>query len=388
MNRFIETIFVGFGAMFAQAIALVPTGLYVFVVATVVLFQNEARTDWGGIVSDSLIGPTTPDAAFDGLNMTVTAPLTGDRQLGDPVFFEPSDFVTVIRSVETYAWVETVTESTDRQWGGGAEVTREIVYSLQWTGDPLHSDGFRYPEGHENPRPRFDDHFEFSELRLGEWILNPMQSLVLYNEPVRPGSVRWTPEGAALRYVADEDGNNGVYYYGDADPGAPRVGDTRLNFNVVPSGITMTAIGYGAGHSIGGIEWFNDIALVPVLPGGRDDAYAFMGGIFQLSVWFGRLGGTLAVLFGLWLVVGPLFAVLDIAPPVGIIARICAAFVLLPFAIAWSGLVIFFSQMIHSWFMLSILGFLVYLWIRTKIDHAREIRANARARVFHRSHAR
>ena len=385
MNRFIETTFVGLTAMVGQAVALVPTGIYVFAAATLVLYQNEARTDWAGVVNDSVIGPESPDAAFDGLDMTVTAPLTGDRPLGDPVFFEPGDYVTVIRSVETYAWAETIRESVDRQWGGGAEVTTEIVYSMEWVADPLHSDGFRYPEGHENPRPRFDDHFEFSEMRLGGWILNPMQSLVLYNEPVRPGSVRWTAEGAALRYVADEDGNNGAYYYGGADPYAPQLGDTRITFHVVPSGITMTAIGYGAGPTIGGIEWFKDVALVPVVPGTRDDAHAFMGGIFALTVWLGRIGGALGVLFGLWLVVGPLFAILDIVPPVGVLARVCAAFALVPFALAWTALVIFFSQLIHSWFMLSVLGFLIYLWVRTRIDRAREERANARARVFHRT---
>jgi hypothetical protein len=388
MNRFIDTSFVALTAIVGQAIALVPTGLYVLVAATIVLFQNEARTDWGNVVSDSLIGPVAPDTAFDGVNMTVTAPLTGDRAVGDPVFFEPGDFVTAIRSVETYAWVETVTESVDRKWGGGAEVTTETVYTLEWASDPLHSDGFRYPEGHENPRSRFDDHFELSELRLGEWVLNPMQSLILYNEPVRPGTVRWTPEGAALRYVADEDGSNGAFYYGDADPHAPRVGDTRMTFHVVPSGVTMTAVGYGAGHSIGGIEWFDSVALVPVLPGGRDDAQAFMGGIFQISVWLGRVGGAIGVLFGLWLVVGPLFAILDIAPPIGILARICAAVALIPCSLAWAALVVFFSQLLHSWFMLSVLGFLIYLWVRTAIDRRREERANCRARVFYGSRAK
>ncbi len=385
MHRFIETIVVGFAAMLGQAIALVPTGLTIFVAASIALFQNEARPDWGDVVESSLVGPTSPDEQFDGLDMTVTAALRSDRQVGDPLFFAPGDFVRVIRSVETYAWNETITESTEHNWGGSATITTEVNYHLAWTGDPLHSDGFRHPEGHENPRPRFDDHFDSGEIQLGGWTLNPFQSILLYNEPVKPGAVDWTDEGDALRYVPSDDDKSGFYYHGDASPHSPQLGDTRIAFYVVPTGVTMTAVGYGAGDTLGGIEWFENVALVPVVPGGRDDAKAFMGSIFGLTVWVVRIGGALAILLGLWFIVGPLFAVLDIIPPLGLLSRVCAGFILVPFAIGWAAFVIFLSQIVHSIFMLTVAGFLAYLYIRTVWDRRTEERENARARVFYKA---
>lgn len=383
MNRFIDTTLVGFSAMLAQAVALVPMGFYLCGVATLVLFQNEAREDWGSMVSDTVVGPTAPDAAFDGINMTVTAPLNADRPIGDPLFFEPGPFVTVIRSVETYSWVERVSETVDRKWGGSADITTETTYHLEWTAEPPHTADFRYPDGHENPRPRFDDHFTFANMQLGGWTLNPAQTLILTNEPVLPDSVRWTEEGAALRYVVEPDGSRGAYYYGDANAAAPQLGDTRMTFHVVPSGVTMTAVGYGAGHTIGGLDWFKGLELVPVVPGSRQDVENFMGGLFQITRWLGRIGGVVAVFFGLWLLIGPLFAVLDIAPPIGLAARIIAGLVVVPAALAWSGIVIIFSQILHSWVMLTLLAFLLYLWLRTAIDRRRERRANDRVRAFH-----
>ncbi|MFT6400146.1 MAG: hypothetical protein ACJAYU_004916 [Bradymonadia bacterium] len=385
MNRFIETLTVGFSAMFAQAIALVPTGLTILVAASIALFQNEARPDWGEMVESSEVGPTSPDEQFDGVDMTVTAALRSDRLVGDPTFFEPGDFVRVIRSVETYAWNETISESTEHNWGGGATITTEVDYHLAWTGDPLHSDGFRYPEGHTNPRPIFDDHFDSGEMLLGGWSLNPFQSIVLYNESVKPSSVSWTPEGEALNYVPSDDDKSGHYYYGAASPHAPQLGDTRISFFAVPTGITMTAVGYGAGETLGGIEWFENLALVPVVTGGREEAQAFMGSIFGLTVWVVRIGGALAVLLGLWFIVGPLFAVLDIIPPLGLVARICAGFLLLPFAAGWAAFIVFLSQLVHSIFMLSVAGFLAYLYVRTVWDRRREERENARARVFYKA---
>ena len=382
MNRFIDTKIVGFAALFAQALALVPTGFYLFGIATIVLYQNEARTDWGDMVSKTVVGPASPDSAFDGVDMTVTGALTADREIGDPIFFEPGPFVTVVRSVETYAWVERVDQSVERRWGGSAEVTTETTYHLAWVAEPAHTEDFRYPEGHENPRPRFDDHFTFSDMQLGGWTLNPAQTLILANEPVLPGSVRWTDEGAALRYVVEPDGNRGAYYYGGANPAAPQLGDTRMTFHVVPSGVTMTAVGYGAGETIGGLDWFKGVELVPVLPGSRQDVVGFMGGLFQITRWLGRIGGTIAVFFGLWLLIGPLFAVFDIAPPVGLAARVVAGIFVVPAAIAWSGLVMIVSQILHSWVMLTILAFLLYLWVRTAVDRRRERRANDRARAF------
>ena len=151
MNRFVDTITIPFAASIAQAVALVPTGLFLFGMSTAVLFSNEGRTDFGDLVAGAQALDPESIKSREGQLATLSGALRVDEPLGDAEYWDPGKFAAAIRIVETWAWTERVTRQERRNWGGGREVDTLTEYALDWTATPLTPERMRYPEGHENP---------------------------------------------------------------------------------------------------------------------------------------------------------------------------------------------------------------------------------------------
>lgn len=355
-HRFVETATVGLVASVTQAIALVPTGLFLLATCTALLWNNEARTGFDDMVRASVEAPADRAGGLDGELVTVTGVLGTSNPIGDPVFFAPADRAAVVRTVEMFAWQEVVSTETRKLWGGSREVDTITEYSLGWTSAPFPPNWMRHPDGHENPPLPFDTaQFVPERLSIGAWSLDPMESLVLDGRPVLPEDVAWTEAGQRLRYSED-----GWYYLDGASSSAPTLGDVRVRFVVAEAGGTFTAAGLAAGDALRGNPWFEGVRIVPVIPGDRNNAIQTLGAISGLLTWIGRLAGALGILAGLAMLSAPLFAVLDIIPPLGLVARIVAAIAMIPVAIFWSGLVIGLSQILHSTGFLIIAGVLLF----------------------------
>lgn len=355
MHRFVETAFVPFFATLAQAVALVPTGLFVVVMATVFLFQNEAGVGLEDFGRSTAVAPADRTAGPQREAVTVTATVSPSVDVGDPVFFRAPGTALVTRDVQVWAWDEAVSQTSKAQWGGGRETTTVYEYEQRWVSNPMAPEAMRYPDGHENPRaPYASATFVPESFHLGAWRLDPMWVQSLAGSVVQPTDVEWSPVGERLTYDAED----GWYYL---DRGAtPALGDVRVRFGRLPSNVEVTAIGVRDGAELAPVEWTEGIALVPLFPGSRTDAIQMLGALDATLLWIFRIGGAIAVLFGLVLIVSPLFAVLDIAPPVGVIARIGAAIVLIPSALGWSVTVICVSQMVRNPIVLIIVGVLLY----------------------------
>ena len=370
-HRFVETVSVAFGATFAQALALVPTGLTVLVACTVLLWQNEARRDWRDILDDAEIGDAQRPTLGDGAFASVTAALAVDAPVADDAFFASDRYAQVQRVVETYAWTERVEEEVERRWGGGRDIHTIYSYEQGWTGEVFPSDGFRYPDGHENPRPEWGTRlFAADAYRLGSWTVNGEHALPLVSVPIMPADVTWTGAGESLRF----DEGCECYYIGGASPDTPRVGDQRVRFVGVPQGLKVTAFGNAYGAQLGPREWVDGIGFVLLLPGSRSDALDFAGALHTILLWLGRFAGVVAIWFGLTLVIAPLFAVFDIVPPVGAVLRFTFSIVLLPVAIIWGGAVISASMVLHNPVLLALALFALYLVGRFALDRRREKR--------------
>lgn len=370
-DRFVETASLGFGATFMQALALVPTGLTLIVACTMLLWQNEARQDWRDLLDESEIGdparPAVPDASFT----SVTGSVGVDAPVSDGAFFTSDRYAQVQRIVETYAWQEGVTQEVERKWGGGRDVHTVYTYERAWAGEVIPSDGFRYPDGHENPRPDWGTRvIAADEYRLGAWRIAGEHALPLVGVSILPSDVEWTDAGRTLRYDAEAD----WYYVGDASSSSPEVGDQRIRFVAVPTGIEMTAFGTAYDHQLAPREWIDGIGFVLLLPGSRADALDFAGALHTIVLWVGRLLGILAIWLGLTLVVAPLFAIFDIIPPLGALLRFTISLVLLPVAILWGGAVISVAVILHNPVLLGLAIFALYLITRFYIDRRKERR--------------
>lgn len=379
MHRFVETAFVPFFATLAQAVALVPTGLFVVVMATVFLFQNEAGIGLEDFGRSTATAPADRTDGPQGEAVTVTATVSPSVDVGDPVFFRAPGTALVSRDVQVFAWDEGVSQSSKAQWGGGRETTTVYEYEQRWVSNPMPPEAMRYPDGHENPRaPYASATFVPESFHLGAWRLDPMWVQSLAGSVVQPTDVEWSAVGQRLTYDA-EDG----WYYLDRSA-TPTLGDVRVRFVRLRADVEVTAIGVRDGSELAPVEWTEGIALVPLFPGTRAEAIQMLGALDATLLWIFRIGGALAILFGLVLIVSPLFAVLDIIPPVGMVARFGAGVVLIPVALGWSVSVICVSQMLRNPVVLIIVGVLAYgvfraWWAARKARRDMDAVANAPA---------
>lgn len=366
-HRFVETITVSFGAAVVQAVALVPTGLFLVWTATGVLWNNEARTGFDEVAEQAAVAPVDRAGGFDGELVTVTGSLQGSAPVGDPVFFERGEYASVVRAVEMYAWQENVRTETRRNWGGSYDQDTITEYRLGWTAEPYPPGWMRYPDGHENPpMPHQSSRFGPERLSIGAWTLDPMFSLVFDGAPVAPGDVTWTEAGRRLRHADD-----GWYYLDGADADAPQLGDVRVRFVVARTGGRYTAVGVGSSGTLTPHSWLEGVAVVPVFPGDRANAIASLGALHGLLVWVIRIGGALAILLGLALINAPVFAILDVVPPLGIAARFLSTILLVPIALGWTVLVVCASQLLHSTGLLIIAGVLLFGVVMAWLDGRR-----------------
>lgn len=353
-HRFVETVLIGFIAVFVQAAAMVPTGVSLFGMSTSALFKNEARESLADRVSRARTARADRAGGHDGKLVTVTGALEASTTLGDPVFFEPSGYAGVIRQVEMFAWEERVSTKQRRLWGGGRQVDTITEYRTGWTSSVLPTRQMKHPEGHDNPpMPWSSARFVPESLRVGAWTVDPMDALVLDGRPVEPADVRWTDAGARLALSDD-----GWYYADGALPDAPRVGDVRVRFLVIPTGGEVTAVGMGRGDSLTPAAWGGGIGAVAVLPGDRGAAIGAFRALDAAIVWVVRIGGTIGVFASFALVTGPIFAVLDIVPPLGFVARLLAVPIGVIASLGWTAVVIGTSQIAHSTGFLLMLGVL------------------------------
>ena len=375
MHRFVTTTFIGLWAVLCGAAALIPVAGQLLVGGTMVLWQNEMRPDFEDVVAASVPVDARRTGTHDGTFVSVTAPLTTQDLQNDPTFFESDGFYSVVRVVETYAWVEQRSERRSKRWGGGQQVDTVIEYVQRWTDTPLPPDAFEHPEGHENPTPAYRTQIGAPLTgQVGAWNIAPAATLVLAGQPLDEADVRWTPLGRAL--TAAEDGWR--YDRAGAEQDAV-IGDQRFRWVVIPSGDEVTVFGDAAGDWIGPHAWVDGLAVAIAVPGGRAEALNLFHGLHLIALWAVRLAGTIAIWLGLMWLVGPALVLVDVIPPLGTGVRVLVGLVFGVVAVLWTAALVTVSNIVQSPLMLLLLAGLAYIVIRAWWDHRREQREFERA---------
>jgi hypothetical protein len=234
------------------AVALVSVGS-LLPVATIL--RREGVNDLALLATSARpLDPQQPSTADVGHLVTVTGPLQTEPPIGD-TYLRPGHYVLVERRVEMRSWQE-------RREG------LKVAYDLIWTGSPSPSEGFKQPDGHENPPRRIGNDKWFADMVKVGRVLVP-----------RPA---WDPTPVALTASQVQRGRlvAGWLYPPDVDPVHPRPGDARIAYWGVPAGRLVTAVGV-LGKD-GNLTPYRDArtarypgaggALFDVLPGDRDQA--------------------------------------------------------------------------------------------------------------------
>lgn len=283
---------------------LILGSMAAFVAATVVLWTNEGRVDFGRVGAASIpIEAAAFDPTREGAFVAATGVLEADAPVGDGAFVHPGPWLAVERAVEMFAWEE--------RSEGGDENSTSYSYRTEWTDDPADSSTFAQPEGHANPPPAVSPGvFRPDRGRLGAYRVD-LRSLDL------PAGERLVLDREQVILGSDRALSGEYIFVGAGSLAAPQVGDVRIRFQIVPSGRNAVVFGQVAGDVI--VPYFHRERnrLYRAFFSGREDALAEMGAEYRFALWGMRVAGLILYWGSLLLIFSPVTRLLGGVPLLG-----------------------------------------------------------------------
>jgi hypothetical protein len=317
------------------------------------LWWNEGQPDLSILAQASVaVDATQMDLNTEGQFVAVTGTLDSKTTLADDPWMQSGNYISLYRRVEMYAWEEsTSTTETEDTFGGGSTTSTTYSYNKTWTESPSNSSNFEYPAGHENPSKPINSLSQTVETAsIGAYEIAAQQMTLPSGERVTPKPAT-LPEGYVLQ---------GDYIFNRTEAASnPAIGDIRISFEALKSGVTVTALGQQQGknivrHKVDKQEFYR------VFMGSRDDALATLHTEYMIRIWLIRIFGILGIFVGLQLIVGPVGRILGV---IGILGKaVDGIFGLINFilAITIGFTVIIISQIFHNiWLLLIIIALII-----------------------------
>jgi hypothetical protein len=350
-DRFTETTSQSWFSRIGESIKSVLIGLLMFVASFPLLFWNEGRAvrtarsltqGSGSVVS---VPADAVDPSHEGKLVHVTGPVTTSGPAADPELGVEAQGLKLVRKAEMYQWVESKKSETHKKLGGGEETVTTYEYKRDWSGDAVDSSAFKHPEGHENPGafPVESQTFAAADPKVGAFTLAPEQIDQLNDGkdvPVGEEALANLPEELSDRAKI----SSGAFYLGD-DPAAPKLGDTRISYQVVAPAV-VSVIGAQTGQTFAPWQAEAGDTVFLVDEGTHAAAEMFQAAQSANAVmgWILRAVGFLLMFLGLALVFKPISVFADVVPlfgtmlgaGLGLFAFLIALFLsLVTIAIAW-----------------------------------------------------
>jgi hypothetical protein len=206
-------------------------GVAMLCVVAVIVWYGVARLGWRPqnlTVTPPAEKTVIVDAANEGRKISVSGKLGAPAAARDPELSISVDTILLLRSVEMYQWRE--------QCSGN-----DCRYDATWSAQPIDSEKFRTPAGHENPHfPFTSARFSSGPVKLGGYIVDPQliaEQVTPVNHPVHVSDL---PPNLAVTF-RDADG---ILVTGD--PANPKVGALRVSYRAAPStAVTVSGVQRG-----------------------------------------------------------------------------------------------------------------------------------------------
>ena len=360
-----------------ESIKGIVVGLIFFVIGFPVLWFNEknsAETIAGlnQLMKETVtVDSSSVNAEFEGRPVHLSGSADTDEVLSDGRFGVSAPAIKLIRDVKMYQWQENRKSETKKKLGGGEETVTTYSYSKVWSKEPIDSGQFneRGRAGHQNPpMPYLSKTHQAKDVSLDAFRLSPfLVGQMNQHEPLALDSEQRGRLPADMRAKLKDDGPG---YYQGADPGAPQIGDLRINFHVVNPG-TVSIIAKQVGDSFEKFYAKNgkSFGLLEMGQVSKENVVQVARGKNKLFTWLLRFVGWLVMFLGLALVLKPLSVLADVVPMIGnvvgfgtglIAAIIAAGISLLVIAVAW----VVYRPLLSIPLAILAIGLIIYAFTR------------------------
>ncbi len=368
-NQFTSITTTGFGSRIMGAIVGVPIGLLLIFGSCIMLYWNEGRTDYSKIAQTSV--PVQADHVSQSQNgkfVSVTGKLTG-QNISDGAYLRSGSYVAVQRTVEEYAWVEQQHTQSHNNVGGSQTNTTTYTYTEEWVDQPADSTSFQHPQGHQNPPKALNDKLvSATSSTVGAYSFDPqtiklpsLQDITLSSSntnlnpmasPAAPNTLQSTDSGTSAKATSSplssvQLASTQYLYGGSGSLESPRLGDIRISYKALPSGLTGTVFGQVNNGSLAAYTDKNSHTLYDLFLGDRQTAIATLHSQYETLTWILRGAGIVAIWIGLMMLLAPLDTLLDFIPIMGEVGGVVSLVITFPIALLFGGTVIIIGYTMH-----------------------------------------
>lgn len=301
----------GFLNKIGNSIASIPAGIIILVMGILVLAGNE-KTNVKNIkdvkelrnqVVD--ISSEKVDSKYEGKLVALYGKLNyGETPLVDTTFNVKANTPKMVRVVEMYQWVEEKTETDDK-------IT--YSYSKEWSKDLIDSSEFNTTNGHVNPNAlpyEGETYVVEDELKVGAFtLINSFKDQLSTGKEYKNYDEVTLPEGYTI---------NNKYITSSADPANPAVGDIRISY-LINDYKDVSVLGKQIDNTIGKYDSKNNQTYAKLYEGTKNstDMINSIESGNKFSKWFKRILGTLMIIVGVGLILGPITTLIGFIPFLG-----------------------------------------------------------------------
>lgn len=232
-----ETTKISYGQNIKNALSGMIAGIILFLISFVVLWVNEGN-NVAQIYKANYMEKNAVEISADTINrendnklVQLSGKAITDANLTDGII-SVQDAFALKRTVEMYQWKEDVKTETKDNLGGSTTETKTYTYEKVWSSHEINSSEFKR-SGYTNPKFPIQSEEIYAETgNLGAFNLTSKQTNAMSEYS------KYTDLPKKDEYKIFE----GSYYKG-YDPLSPAIGDIRITYKYVPSGVNISIIG-------------------------------------------------------------------------------------------------------------------------------------------------
>ncbi len=332
-EQYVEYREVSWFTRIKQAITGVFFGFLLFIIALIIINFNEGNTILNQAVQQAI--PISSDVVNNqkiGKLVITSGVITTNEKLGDDVFIQAGDYISISRNVEMYSWVEE--EKKESQTNVGGSQTQKITtnYRRRWVptkylnrkSSPFgntESTSFRHPQNRHNPTPKIKTaRYTVKDAKIGAFNLVPSRLTI-----PTPTQLQLSPQNLISTDKVRIFDN--YLYQGSGNLQNPNIGDLRIQYKIFGANTNGTVVGkLLASDRIGSYVHTNNRTFYRLFYGNESTAIAQIKKEDHIYTWGFRFLSFILIWCGLNLIAEPINVILDFIPIFGSIGRLFTSF--------------------------------------------------------------